>query len=466
MKIILLLTSSFIISSAYAQEYVPIIEKPIYITSSNIKCELDADNDKNSTRDWCDAGASIDVRVNVAQMRSVQSATSSGFTPDAKIVRFTVDANQPGTGIHLVKELQQDHSWFQSWANRRTYIGPFVSSYDLWVKPISGYTPKKVRDFPQNENRNYQHHDTYGFSIGINGQIGTEISGDGPKGSSDVGSSFAYNYSKTLNFDTKDYRINNNSSLSDFYISFEREFEECDEIYRRELGCYFTAPHWGSGWVFDKKKFNPISFSNFKPNYDVLYEAPISQAGITDFEMGVQLNYTVRFGTVEPTPLFSIYMPKDSSTNSVTVKQRIRIDWNHPIFEAEAHVTLQSLNHNDLCLDVLDSNDKVGSSVNSWSCHNNWNQIWGLDAQERYRSRVAPDRCLTVNQDRTLTIEQCSANLSQKWYWEGDKLFSRYIDSNNTRYLLNIVENNNIQATPENEATQARWKPILQNVKL
>lgn len=52
-----------------------------------------------------------------------------------------------------MNELQQEHSWFQSWANRRTYIGPFASSYDLWVKPVSGYTPKKARDFPQNENK-------------------------------------------------------------------------------------------------------------------------------------------------------------------------------------------------------------------------------------------------------------------------------------------------------------------------
>ncbi|MFH4324639.1 hypothetical protein WAJ71_19040, partial [Acinetobacter baumannii] len=130
--------------------YVPIVEKPIYITSSKIKCVLHTSGDFNATRDWCNAGASIDVRVNVAQMRSVQSATSDGFTPDAKIVRFTVDADKPGTGSHLVNELQQDHSWFQSWANRRTYIGPFASSYDLWVKPVSGYTPKKAHDLPQN----------------------------------------------------------------------------------------------------------------------------------------------------------------------------------------------------------------------------------------------------------------------------------------------------------------------------
>ncbi|MDK2605152.1 cytolysin, partial [Vibrio vulnificus] len=63
-------------------------------------------------------------------------------------------------------------------------------------------------------------------------------------------------------------------------------------------------------------------------------------------------------------------------------------------------------------------------------------------------------------------VEQCGANLAQKWYWEGDKLISRYVDGSNTRYLLNIVGGRNVQVTPENEANQARWKPTLQQVKL
>lgn len=77
------------------QKYVPIVEKPIYITSSNISCRLYNSAEFDKVSDWCSAGASIDVRVNVALMRSIQSATAAGFTPDAKIVRFTVDADKP-----------------------------------------------------------------------------------------------------------------------------------------------------------------------------------------------------------------------------------------------------------------------------------------------------------------------------------------------------------------------------------
>ena len=115
---------------------------------------------------------SIAVRVTLEQMRSIPSLTGDGkTTPDAKIVRFIVDEDNGGTGIHLVDELKQDHSWFQSWANRRTYIGPFATNYDLWVKPIKGTTPTKVKDFPANANTNYQHRDKYGIDIGVNGRL-------------------------------------------------------------------------------------------------------------------------------------------------------------------------------------------------------------------------------------------------------------------------------------------------------
>ena len=468
MKTLTIFTLSLIAVSvnAIAEDYVPIVEKVYYITSSKLTCNLYKSADFEAKRDWCDAGASVDIRVNVTQMRSVQSSTSQGFTADAKIVRFTVDANQPGTGFHLVDDLQQGHSWFQSWANRRTYIGPFASSYDLWVKPVSGYVPKKVSDFPHNENKNYQHRDTHGYSIGINGSVGAEVGKDGPKASGEVSGSFSYKNEKTLVFDTKDYRVNNRSSLSDFQVSFEREFDQCDELRRQEAGCYFTSAHWGSGWVFDKSKFNPISYANFKPNYDVVYEAPVSQADSTDFEIGAKFVAKARYGEVLPSAFFSAYGPKAWASTGWSIPRRVRIDWSHPLFEAEAHVTLQSLSNNDLCLDVYSSKTEEGSPVGGWSCHGNWNQIWGLDNNERYRSRVAPDRCLTVSSDRSITVEPCSSNLAQKWFWEGDKLISRYVDGTNQRYALNILDGRNIGVSPEAEATQARWKPTLQQIKL
>lgn len=452
-----------------ANEYVPVVSKEVYLTRSNIKCNLAIDADSYKRRDWCDGSATIDIRLNVEQLRSVHSLTSEGITtPDAKIVRFTVDGQKPGTGIHLVNSLQQGHSWFGSWAHRNTYIGPFARSYNVWVKPVSGYIPKKANDFPNNENQNYQHRDTIGYSIGINGSVGAEVGKDGPKGSAEASGSFSYTNSKTLVFDTKEYRINNSSSLSDFNVSFERGFDKhgCDELFSQLLGCYFTSAHWGSGWVFDKSKFNPISYANFKPNFDVLYETPVSQKGTTDFEVGMGVLYQAYHGRVIPTPFYSVYDLARRSTGYSSVKQHIRIDWNHPLFAPEAHVTLQSLSDNNFCLDVYGTNNDEDVDVGGWECHGDWNQVWGLDDKERYRSRVAPQRCLAVLPDKSVTVDFCNETLTQKWIWEGDKLISRYVDGTNNRYALNIIGDHKVGVTPEGEATKAKWQPKLHKIKL
>ena len=142
-------TLSLLVAStnAFAESYVPIVETVHYITSSKMTCNLHTNQDFDNLRDWCSADASVDLRVTVTQMRSVQSSTSKGVTSDAKIARFTIDANKPGTGFHLVDNLQQDHSWFQSWANRSTYIGPFASSYNLWVKNTNRRIQRFIKKF-------------------------------------------------------------------------------------------------------------------------------------------------------------------------------------------------------------------------------------------------------------------------------------------------------------------------------
>ena len=463
-SILILFLSSM--KMAVATEYVPVIEKAIYITKSGIRCNLYDSHEFASFRDWCHASGSIDVRVNVAQMRSVKSFTSYGVTPDAKFVRFTVEAGQEGTGIHLVDDMVQGHSWFQSWANRRTYMGPFVNNYDLWVNPVSGYMPNKVGDSPKKENKKYQHRDTIGYSIGINGSLGAEVGKDGPKLKADVSASFSYKNEKTLVFDTHDYRVNNRSSSGKFEVSFEREFSDCESMRRRELACYFTTPLWGSGWVFDRKKFNPISYANFKPNFDVLYEAPVDELGTTEFDIGVRMTYKMLYGLVVPSSLYSVYGPSDFSWGYAVASHRFRVDWSHPLFEPEAHVSIQSLDHNNLCLGTFENDSTAGFKVRGAKCRGGWNQTWGLDNQERYRSRSAPDRCLTVLANKNLAVRPCKMNLSQKWYWEGERLFSRYVDDTGSRYVLTIVKDRKLGVAPESNAKGERWKPSLQQIDL
>ena len=114
-------------TNVLAENYVPIVSTPVYLESSKLTCRQWKTPDSKEITDWCDASASVHVRVNVEQMRSIASVNQGGkTTPDAKIVRFIVDEDTGGTGIHLVDELKQGNYWLESWAHRYTYIGTFV----------------------------------------------------------------------------------------------------------------------------------------------------------------------------------------------------------------------------------------------------------------------------------------------------------------------------------------------------
>jgi hemolysin len=444
-------------ASVQAASYIPIVEKSIYVTKTNMTCSLHENNDYDIQKDYCAAGASIDVRVNMSQMRSI---ISTG-TQDKKIVRFSVTEEGGGTGIHLVDNMTQDHSWKQSNANRKTRIGPYVSKYYMSIKPTSGVTPNKVKDFPPNKNTNYQNRDTEGYDIGINGSAGASVDSTGPKAEGSIGAAFTYSQSKTLVYDTQDFSIVNRSSGSDFDLSFEFGIDYCDLV-SQGTGCGFTDPHWSNAWVFDKSKFNPIAYANFKPNFDVIYETSPSETGSSSFDIEFGFEPRVRFGRVFPNVLFSHYDPDGSSYNtSKNTSVLISVDWNHPLFQPEAHVVLQSLNHNNRCLDA------IGGNIATYSCYKDWYQTFGLDTEGRYKSRTGNnDKCLTAKSNQTLALESCGNSLAQQWYWSGNKLYSRYTDGSSTKYVLALDSNDNPIMQVDSQATKSDWQPKLKQVVL
>ncbi|MCX8902984.1 leukocidin family pore-forming toxin [Vibrio parahaemolyticus] len=420
--------------SAFSEDFLPIVEIPLYITSQNITCELftgdEYDRESNKTRDWCDADASIDVRVNMSLMRSIRSSTKQGgFTPDAKFARFTVDNKGHGAGIHLVDDLKQEYVNFRTWTDRNEVFGPLATSYNVWVKPSSGYMPKIVKNYPDNKNRNFQHRETSGFTIGVDAKKSLEFSKDGPKGGVDFGASFGYQQSKTLVFDTQEYEIVNRSSLHDFSLSFKRTFGICDAITRKEAstGCYFSGPIWSNAWVFDKHKVNPIAYANFKPNYDVIYEAPVNEQGQTHFEIGAGVDYSIYTGRVQYGVIAAFHITHEEIQGSHNISSTFIVDWSHPIFLPEKHVILQSLAHANQCLTA----DETSNNVFGSECDNELTQVWGYDKEQRYVNRQNPQTCLSINNDKQVIKEPCSSSLAQKWQWKNNQLISFLPDGEN-----------------------------------
>ncbi|WP_256493333.1 RICIN domain-containing protein [Endozoicomonas sp. SCSIO W0465] len=101
------------------------------------------------------------------------------------------------------------------------------------------------------------------------------------------------------------------------------------------------------------------------------------------------------------------------------------------MFEPEAHVKLRSLYADNLCL-----TNQNGRIIGKACVPNNRHQTWGLDAKERYKSRSGNNQCLGIDDNNGLYVDTCNENLSQKWYWEDEKLVSRKIDDHGHNLVL------------------------------
>jgi hemolysin len=463
-NILLPITLTLLASNAIAEKYVPIIQTGIILTRSAINCNLALDYDNTTGQyDFCEGQGSVDIRFNLTQMRSVQSASSTGVTENKKYAHFTIDSDKPGAGFHVSNNLKQDHSWFQSWSHRYDYLGGFSDDYQIKITPTSGFIPTMLKNLPNNENRNYQHQDTDGFSIGVSGTAGASVGAEGPTGSAEVSASYTYTKSRTLIFDTKDYKIVNRSSGANFDVTFEYDVTLCNSgnggsgVY----GCSWTDVLWGGGWVYDKSKITPIAYANFKPNGEALYEASVDQQGSTLFKLEANFKPQVVYGKVVPSPLYQVASGVGQSWINYDFGIYVDIDWAHPLFEPEAHVVLQSLDNNDTCVTAQ------GVDVKSNACNSSWSQIWGLDTDSRYRSRSGLDRCMTVKNDLSVLVESCNQSLNQKWFWENEHLISRFQDGNNTKYVLNIPTNGQaLTVTSDKGSMNSDLMPRLTNISL
>ena len=323
--------------------------------------------------------------------------------------------------------------------------------------------PKIVKNYPDNKNKNFQHRETSGFTIGVDTKRSLEFSKDGPKGGVDLGASFGYQQSKTLVFDTQEYEIVNRSSVHDFSLSFERTFGICDTLTRREAstGCYFSGPIWSNAWVFDKDKINPIAYANFKPNYDVIYESPVDEHGETHFEIGAGVDYSVYQGFVQYGVVAAFHVTHDEIKGSHAISSTVIVDWNHPLFLPEKHVLLQSLAHANQCLTTDEASNRVFGS----ECNEELSQIWGYDREQRYVNRQKPNRCLSIDDDKNLITEECNASLAQKWQWDKDSLIS-YLPDGESVLVLDSKSLNKVVKVNDSQGVRKGWLEQQVNINL
>ncbi|MCG9766625.1 leukocidin family pore-forming toxin [Vibrio alginolyticus] len=469
MKAVKVLSLAMILApiGAMAASYAPVAKKGLIITRSGITCDFYKDfADTKGKIDVCNGGASVDIRVDFSQMRSIAASSSEGATEDKKYVSFIVGESS-GAGFKVSNSLVQGHSRFDSWTVRDDYLGGFARDYTMKIEPIRGYTPRIHKHLPQNENKKYQHRDTTGFTIGVNGSVGAEVGKEGPKASAEVGASYTYTNSKTVVYDSQDYKIVNRTGGSTFNVAYEYDVNLCNSGNDNSgtYGCTWVAPLWGSDYVYDKDKISPIAYANFQPSMEVIYEAPPEEKGSTTFRITAGFKPQMLFGEVRYGAIYQVAGGIGQKWYNFTTPLDVTVDWGHPLFEPEAHVKLQSLDTNDACLDVQGGSSEPGTKVIAYSCHTSKNQVWGLDTLKRYKSRVADNLCLTANNDLSVTVEECNSTLSQKWNWNGNKLESLLPDpaNNGDKYVLDTSEYA-VKIVKSEDSRKPNLMPVLTTV--
>ena len=456
--------SSEYLTSTPSVSFFPGEQFEIILRKSNISCVMDDGDGKNM--DYCDGQATIDLRYSIALIRSVKTQFENGVnTKNAKYVRVSISEDVgTGAGIHLRDNLIQENVKENGLAHRKTRFGPLAHDYSLWVKPVSGFQPSIYSKKPDNANTNFHKVEKSIFNIGT----GLELTFK-PKPEAGGFVNFGVVHTRVLDWNTYEYRVRNLSSITDFQVSWDRALNNCDEITYREAGCFFTSALWGDYWVFAKDKFTPISHANFTPNIDVIYEAPPEQIGFTDFELGINVTPMVKFGSVRPMVLFSLYTPDGEDFSQFGVSSRFRIHWDNPVFETGVPVILKSMADDNICLGIPIKEEQKeieqGTYIEGQLCTDGVEQAWSLDNRERYRARFIKGMCMAVASNKIVVIAPCNQGMSQKWYWKDNTLYSRYVDGSNEIFRLSLDVNGQVVVIPENSFYSASEGNHLLNGK-
>ncbi len=408
--------------------------------------------DDRGSRSFCSNG-NISLIYQVILERSLQFGTSAAATPDAKIVRISLDDNTSGTGIHLNEQLSEraNHAGYQvisGWAIE--WSASAIAQDYLFDFSTSNNKAQILKTFPrENINANYSITETSGFSVGVSG--GTEISAEGPKGSLQANAS--YNQTKSLTFNTSDYRVERNSH-SPHHVSFKWNREQYATS--ESLLTSWTNLVWVTDYPVDLGLVKPIGYASFVPKFDVIYKASPNETGTTVFTIDSSVNmkpiynrswfYFYGVGAHQ-----TYYGVEDSPLRRINKPVSFTVDWEHPVFTGGRPVNLQLASFNNRCINA-DDNGNLSPSICST---NSVTQSFIYDQYKRYASATDTKKCLD-GQDLT-KLNSCNFNLSQRWEWRGDKLQNVYVkgDVGSAEYLSHNKSTGQIGLSIEENTEQS-----------
>ncbi len=354
----------------------------------------------------------------------------NGSSDDAKYFRITYNPQASGgSGWFIANKPSHKHTWFQSYANRKTWFGPFVDKYTVEIRS-NGNASRLFNSIPGNKGKDQQIREVSGITIGVNAKLGADK--DGPKAG--VGAEYTYSSQKWVIYDNKEYEIANLSTYDSAKWEWDRKAWQ-NRLHLMDCSSNFcTAPIWSSGWVFQDKHFSSASHAGYKPGFSATFRVDGTQSGTEDFTILNEAKVAGLEGRVTYAMLWSSYTPEKIHYDYIPFRKTIRIDWDSPIFNLEPTFAIRSKEQrfNDQCLTVPNQTLWGGERVNFSACdRTKTTQSWIRDRNKRFKVANKPELCLAGFQN--LSLVKCSNEGYQKWDFNNDQLVTH---SNRTMIIF------------------------------
>ncbi|MBU2711067.1 leukocidin family pore-forming toxin [Zooshikella harenae] len=368
---------------------------------------------------FCD-NANISLVYRITWQRSLKYGASGLDTPDAKIVRISLDEQSAGAGIHLNDKL--DHR-----ENKAGYVplnafvrdwstDVYAQYYNFTVKALNNKAVI-LKTFPTtNINANFTQRHISSFEIGVTGGAEWKL-GHNPQAKLEA--SYKYSQSRWLSFDTQDYAVKK-SNPSNNQVSFKWEREQYatpDSLFDD-----WTDALWAVSYPIDKTRIRPIGYSNFTPNFDIIYKASPTATGTTtiDITSSVLMRsvYASAYQHYYVIGGHASYKPVHVENKEITITKSFDVDWEHPVFLGGYPVNLQLAGFNNKCL----SQDSAGYVQIEQCDLDSTVQSFIYDSLGRYVSASNTSLCLDGYSLHRLT--QCDSRLSQRWTWQQNQLIN------------------------------------------
>lgn len=364
---------------------------------------------------FCDSpNISLVYRVNLE--RSLQFGNTGSATPDAKIVRISLDEESAGAGIQLNEDLSwseniADYLLLDGWA--RDYATDAIAQDYRFSIEASNTKAAVLKSLPTNLNSKYEHREVSGFEVGVTG--GVEVNKDGPKAKLEASAKFSQQ--RQLAYNTQDYRVERSApSAQKVSFSWVRDQYATAE----SLLSSKTATVWGMGYDVDHNRIQPLSYKGFVPNLDVIYKAAPDETGSTEFKIDSSVNirpiYTgiyKHYYVVGAHVSFQGFEDTDKRRR-VTASTSFKVDWNHPVFTGGRPVNLQLGGFDNRCLSADANHGLSAVTCDETSAA----QSFIYDQYGRYVSAQDTRRCLDGN--NLGQLQSCSLSLGQRWEWKAD----------------------------------------------